>query len=384
MIYYSGIGGSMNKNSKRPLIFENKYRSGMCQPYEAIVICLGYALIPLVDKEKGAPLFEEDNKCRDAIEKEYGIILPRILFTDYEYLPPTGYCIYIYGDKVAGYELKEGHLLCIDTGHVEEPVDISSFERTKDPAYDLEAFWVPTDKKRELENYNYTCVEPATIIGVHLRKVIQDNFKKIVNQRFVNELINRQRSINPDVIDNLLLKQEFPISTLKMILCQLLMEDVSVCGLTNILEAISDYYSAGEKDMFHLIEKVRLTIAERIIKKYADDNNNVYVINVSRKMTEFLKEHIYYPESKIEHPYFCFEKGGDKKLMEKVSSAIHVLIEKNYPFVIFCSNAIRSTLSDYLRRVGFNGMRCISYEEADVTRNQFKFKIEVEIKLDDE
>ena len=43
------------------------------------------------------------------------------------------------------------------------------------------------------------------------------------------------------------------------------MEDVSVCGLTNILEAISDYYSAGEKDMFHLIEKVRLTIAERKI-----------------------------------------------------------------------------------------------------------------------
>ena len=82
MIYYSGIGGSMNKNSKRPLIFENKYRSGMCQPYEAIVICLGYALIPLVDKEKGAPLFEEDNKCRDVSVNSslnYSTHSPRIL-----------------------------------------------------------------------------------------------------------------------------------------------------------------------------------------------------------------------------------------------------------------------------------------------------------------
>ena len=46
------------------------------------------------------------------------------------------------------------------------------------------------------------------------------------------------------------------------------------------------------------------------------------VVEASRKMTEFLKEHIYYPESKIEHSYFCFEKGGDKKLMEKVSEDV--------------------------------------------------------------
>jgi flagellar biosynthesis protein FlhA len=108
-------------------------------PLDPLSLELGYGLIPLVDKEKGAELLERVTRIRRETALDLGIVVPKIRIIDNMRLEPSEYCFKIRGVDVARGRIHIGWFLAINPGGVSE--DIPG-EKTKDPTFDLPAIWI--------------------------------------------------------------------------------------------------------------------------------------------------------------------------------------------------------------------------------------------------
>ena len=105
-------------------------------PLDPLSLELGYALIPLVDKDKGAELLERITRIRREAALDLGLVAPRIRIIDNMRLEPSEYCFKIKGVEVARGKIRMGWYLGINPGGVSEEIP---GERTVDPTFGLPA-----------------------------------------------------------------------------------------------------------------------------------------------------------------------------------------------------------------------------------------------------
>ena len=239
-----------------------------CTQPSFLEIRLGYALIPLVDKECGAELLEEITKVRNKIDAEYGITIPKISIHDDMNNEPYEYAIYLYGNRICSGEIRMGYTMCLNLGAVEPSDKEVKADKAIDPVYGNAGYWIPADtpEEKELENLGYVLVEPAGIIREHLEKIIKENTTKVLNQSLVNLLINKVRPSNPDVIDDIFFNHQFPTSSMKRGLNLLLSEKYSIRDMNTILETIADNISQSQNLEF-LVEKIKEQLPEPVVEK---------------------------------------------------------------------------------------------------------------------
>ena len=165
-----------NKNDERP--DEAKELST-----DLLVLELGFGLIPLVDRDKGAELLERMQGMRRQIALETGIVIPKMRIVDNMLLGPSEYCFKIRGVDVGKYTICMGNYLCINKGTVTEEL---AGEKTKDPASGFPALWIPEDKRDKAERAGYTVVDPPLIIATHITEIIK---------RHAAELLENQETV---------------------------------------------------------------------------------------------------------------------------------------------------------------------------------------------
>ena len=347
-------------------------------PFE---IQLGYGLIPLVDESKESNLQRQINYCRNQIDAEYGLPIPTVHIRDNMCLEPYEYSILFNGVEVGKSYVRLGYHLCIDSGSVTSQLDCSFCDKTKEPAFGMDAFWISDEEYGKYNNAGYVCVPPEKVMGTHLSEIIRKNRTRILNQNMVCNLIDKVRKSNPDVISDVFFNKGFKISDMKTVLNQLLAEEVSIRDMNTILETVADYLGE-EKSPVLLEKKVRERLALSIIQKYADENKTVHVIRLSEKATCFLADHIYFPSSKVEAPYFALEPIDRKKLTESLSYAIKEFAEKNHPTVFLCVADIRMAFFNTLKKE-FPGIYVISDKEMYEVKDVFAVQLEGELSLDE-
>ncbi|MDR0662456.1 MAG: flagellar biosynthesis protein FlhA, partial [Spirochaetaceae bacterium] len=108
-------------------------------PLDPLSLELGYGLVPLVDKDKGAELLERVQRLRRESALDLGLVIPKIRIIDNMALDPAEYCLKIKGAGVGRGRIRMGHYLCINPGGVRENIP---GERTVDPTFGLPAIWV--------------------------------------------------------------------------------------------------------------------------------------------------------------------------------------------------------------------------------------------------
>ena len=91
-------------------------------PLDPLSLELGFALIPLVDKEKGAELLERVTRIRREAGLDLGLVVPRIRIIDNMALEPNEYCFKIKGVAVGQSHIRMGWYMCMDTGGVIEEI----------------------------------------------------------------------------------------------------------------------------------------------------------------------------------------------------------------------------------------------------------------------
>ena len=138
-------------------------------PPDPIRIELGFGLIPLVDKGRGAEFLELLKKTRLQLIEELKIEIPKVRIIDNILLEINEYSIFIRGTEAGRWMLKPDCLLCIGSGGVRKKLP---GEKVCEPVSGLPAIWASADKREEAERLGYTVADPEAVIVSHLRDII--------------------------------------------------------------------------------------------------------------------------------------------------------------------------------------------------------------------
>ena len=253
-------------------------------PLDPLSLELGYALIPLVDKDKGAELLERITRIRREAALDLGLVAPRIRIIDNMRLEPSEYCFKIKGVEVARGKIRMGWYLGINPGGVSEEIP---GERTVDPTFGLPAVWISEENRDRAERAGYTVVDPPAIIATHLTEVIKKHAAEILGRQEVQGIMDALRKDYPAVIDEA--AKVCSLGEVQKVLQGLLREQVSIRNTIVILETLADFRPITS-DVSLLVEKVRQALGRQICLQYADENKPLHVLTIEPSLAQKIVE----------------------------------------------------------------------------------------------
>ena len=243
----------MEENAKKSEKQTSPADSEQITMLDPLSLELGYGLIPLVDKEKGAELLERITRIRVETRYDIGLNIPSIRIVDNMSLEPNDYSFKIEGIEAGHATIRLGYLMCMDTGAVVEPL---KGEKTKDPAFGMDAIWLPEEQRSEAENAGYVVVDPPTIISTHITEIIRSHAAQMLDRQAVSVILETVKKSNPVLVDEVLNTAKISYGVIEKVMQNLLEEKVSIRNYVKILETMANYASVSQ-NVWDLTAKVR-------------------------------------------------------------------------------------------------------------------------------
>jgi flagellar biosynthesis protein FlhA len=250
-------------------------------PLYPLSLELGYGLIPLVDKDKGAELLERVQRVRREMGVKLGIVIPKVRIQDNMRLDPVEYSIKIKGQEIARGKLRMGAYLCMNTGDISEEIE---GEKTRDPTFGLPAIWVGESKKEQAERAGYTVVDPPSVIATHLTNIIEHHASEILGRQETQAIIEQLRKEKQDAVADEVMKV-LSLGQIEKVLQALLAEQVSIRNVVTIMETLADYGGATKNTQV-LSEKVRQALGRQLCLQYADEQRTLHVLTLEQSLEQ--------------------------------------------------------------------------------------------------
>lgn len=301
-------------------------------PLDPISLELGYGLVPLVDKDKGAELLDRVTRIRRETALDLGLVVPRIRIIDNMRLDPAEYCIKIRGVEVGRGVIRMGRYLCINPGGEREEIP---GEETVDPAFGLPARWITEEYREQAERSGFTVVDSPSIIATHLTEVIKRNAADILGRQEVKGILEALRRDYPAVVEDV--QSVLSLGDVQKVLQGLLREQVSIRNIVAILESLSDYGNVT-KDAGFLGEKVRQALKRQISLQYADDDRALRVLTIEPSLEQRIVE------SRVETSggvVAAMPPDVQRKWITALRNAIKSVQERGFFPIVLCSEAAR-------------------------------------------
>jgi flagellar biosynthesis protein FlhA len=301
-------------------------------PLDPLSLELGYGLVPLVDRDKGAELLDRVTRIRRETALDLGLVVPRIRIIDNMRLEPSEYCLKIRGVDVGRGTIRMGHYLAINPGSVTEEI---SGERTTDPAFGLPALWITEDLRESAERAGYTVVDAPSIIATHLTEIIKRHGADILGRQEVRGMLDTLRRDYPAVIDDV--QNNLSVGEIQKVLQGLLGEQVSIRNMVAILETLADY-APVTKDPSYLIEKVRQALSRQICLQYADDDRVLRVVTLAPGLEQRIVE------SRMETAggvVTALPPETQRKWINALTNVVRGVQNEGHLPVVLCSEAAR-------------------------------------------
>jgi flagellar biosynthesis protein FlhA len=301
-------------------------------PLDALSLELGYGLIPLVEKEKGADLLDRIRGVRRQSALDLGLVIPEIRILDNVVLEPSEYCFKIKGVDVGRGKLRMGYYLCINPGTATEELP---GEKTRDPAFGLPAVWVSEDKRDDAERAGYTLVDPPSIIATHLTEIIKKHAAEILGRQDTQAILDELRKTHPAVVEEVL--KEVSLGGVQKVFQSLLKERVSIRNLVSILEAIADFAPASKNIRF-LTEKARQALGSQICDQLTDENKCLHVLTLDQSFEEKIVASGVETSSGL---IAALEPQTRSAWIKALSRAVSSVREQGWTPVVLCSETAR-------------------------------------------
>ncbi|MUV39944.1 Flagellar biosynthesis protein FlhA [Lentibacillus sp. JNUCC-1] len=302
----------------------------------------GYALIPLVDTEKGGDLLDRIVMIRRQLAVELGIVVPVVRIRDNIQLNPNDYRIKIRGNEAARGELLLDHYLAMSPDMEDDEIDGIA---TTEPAFGLPAKWISEELKDEAELSGYTVVDPPSVVSTHMTEVIKTHAHILLGRQETKQLIDHLKESYPILVDEVS-PEPLSVGDIQKVLAKLLKENVSIRNLPVIFETLADF-GKMTNDTDLLAEYVRQSLSPQLTKQYADGGRTLKVITISGKIEKTIAESI----QQTEHGnYLAMDPETQESIIKTVHEQVEKLaLEEDTPIVI-CSPAIRMYLKQLLDR----------------------------------
>ena len=237
---------------------------------EPLAVEVGLGLVKLVDGGANSQLLRRISGIRRQLAGDLGYIFPPVRVTDNLALRPREYAISLKGVEIARYEIPQGCELAIPVGKTPAPV---SGQATREPAFGMPAWWIPSDQAERARRSNYTVVDAVSVLGTHLAELIRRHSHELFSRQETKKLLDRVAADNPKVVEELTPKL-LPLATVQRVLQNLLRERVSIRDAVSILEALSDA-GASTRNPILLTEYVRQSIRRTVVKPYLNSSGDL-------------------------------------------------------------------------------------------------------------
>ncbi|MCC7389932.1 MAG: flagellar biosynthesis protein FlhA [Phycisphaerales bacterium] len=230
---------------------------------------IGFGLVALVDAGQGGDLLDRIGAIRRQIAAEIGLVTPPIRIRDNMQLEPGQYRVKIRGAVVAQGELKPGMLMAMDSGIATGKVQ---GERTREPAFGLDAWWIERAQRHRAETMNYTVVDPTSVLATHLTEIVKQHAHELLTREEVNNLLENLRAKSPKLVEEAI-PAAIKVADLQRVLHNLLRERVPIRDMESIIETLADW-GPKTKDVDILTEYVRNALRRVICEQYAAPGEN--------------------------------------------------------------------------------------------------------------
>ena len=336
----------MEENAKKSEKQTSPADSEQITMLDPLSLELGYGLIPLVDKEKGAELLERITRIRVETRYDIGLNIPSIRIVDNMSLEPNDYSFKIEGIEAGHATIRLGYLMCMDTGAVVEPL---KGEKTKDPAFGMDAICLPEEQRSEAENAGYVVVDPPTIISTHITEIIRSHAAQMLDRQAVSVILETVKKTNPVLVDEVLNTAKISYGIIEKVMQNLLEEKVSIRNYVKILETMANYASVSQ-NVWDLTAKVREALGLQICKQYADpQDNKLRVMRLSQPLSEMVAQYAYNPPDGSK-PYVSFDPVDRRKWITAISNSLARINQLGVMPIILCVSGIRQLVRSAIER----------------------------------
>ena len=261
---------------------------------EPLAIEVGLGLVRLVEGGANSPLLRRIGGIRRQLASDLGYLLPPVRVTDNLSLRSREYVVLLKGTEIARFELPPGADLAISStlprggppSHaggdgagapsglpVAPPVGPPGGSATRDPAFGMAAWWIPTSEGEAARTAGFTVVDAVSVMGTHLGELIRRYAHELFSRQDVKALLDRVSIDNPRAVEDLVPKL-LPMSTVQKVLQNLLRERVSIRDASTILEALGEAANST-RNMVLLTEYVRQTLRRSVVKPYLTPKNEL-------------------------------------------------------------------------------------------------------------
>jgi flagellar biosynthesis protein FlhA len=251
-----------------------------------------------------------------------------------------------------------GYYMALNPGMVEEEMEGI---QTIEPAFGLEALWIPERQREKAELAGYTVVEAPAVLATHLMEVLKSNAYRILSREGVQRLLDILKQDQPTLVEELT-SNLMTLGEVEKVLQRLLWERVPIRDLTTIAETLADY-APITRDSGLLTEYVRQALARTIVRAYQDEEGKLHVLVLDPEIERILSETV----GKMQAPG---DGSGALPIPSQVIQAMHRALEtqigairdSGQPPIVLCTPTVRGVFKQ-LMDDHFPGLVVLSYSE---------------------
>ena len=259
---------------------------------EPISIEVGVGLISFMAEGANSPLLRRIGAIRKQLASELGFIIPAVRVTDNLGLRSREYSIQLKGVEVARFELPQGSELAISVTASERPPD---GRPTRDPAFGVPAWWIPSSQAEKVRAMGYTVIDPLSVMSTHLSELIKRISHELFSRQEAKKMLDRVTVENARVVEDLVPKL-LPLATVQRVFQNLLRERVSIRDAVSILESLGEAAPSTRNPVL-LTDYVRQSIRRGIVKPYLNGNGDLPAWFIDSQIERFVESGVEHGES---------------------------------------------------------------------------------------
>ncbi|MBI3768946.1 MAG: flagellar biosynthesis protein FlhA [Deltaproteobacteria bacterium] len=339
LAYFSRIDAgarSEEEAAARPEAVKAAEKHDAPVPLDLLELEVGYELVPLVDGGQRGELTERIRSLRRQLAQEMGFVVPPVHIRDNLQLKPAEYAILLKGVEIARGEVRSAHYLAINPGGADP-----AFRGipTKEPAFGLDALWVPAADREQAQLAGYTVVDVATVIVTHLTELIRRHAHELLGRQEVQGLLDGIAKTNPKVVEELV-PQQLSLGGVQKVLQNLLREHVSIRDLLTIVETLADH-APQTKDPLALTEQVRQALSRSIVNRFLTADRVLPLVTLAPRLEKLIAEAVHRTD---DGTYLALEPSVAQRLLGRLGSWSEQFATQNQQPLLLCSTSVRGHL----------------------------------------
>lgn len=300
---------------------------------------IGFELVHLVD---GGDLVERIRNLRRQFAMDYGFIVPPIHIKDNVRIPSTEYRLLLRGAVIGKGELKPRYMLAMDPGTVASPLQGLP---TKEPAFGLDALWIPEHDRERAQFTGYTVVDLTTVVATHLTELIRGHMHELLGRQEVQQLLDNVAKDSPKVVEELVPTQ-LNVGQVQQVLQALLREQVSIRDLKGILETLADW-APNVKHPERLAEFVRRKMSRVITARYTNTAGVLPLASIAPQVERHLSEAV---QQTDEGSFLALEPPYAQVMIGKLSKLSEKFMEQGYTPLLLVPVHLRAAIARFCER----------------------------------